>query len=367
VSEKAGAIAVAERHAVLIVDESRTNLAAYRAILEPLGRDIVTATSGPEAVDLLARQQFALLLIDVRFPEIDGFATVELLRRQLHRLTPVVFVTGGGDDETMRRAYDFGAVDYLVKPVQSDVLRGKARNLLAMYEMGMELRRHDTNIGVVAHDLRNPLSAIRTCVTLLRSVPDATDMVASVADMIDRSVQRMTTMIEDVFDFARGRVSGGISLTRGLMDMGSVSHSIAQEISAAHAVARIEVKTAGRLTGEWDQARIERAMSNLFANAVEHGGGAVTVTAVGERDHVVVTVWNDGEPIPAERLPLLFEPFQKGDRSPGGLGLGLFIVREIVRAHDGTVAVSSSATAGTMFTVRLPRGTRPVARVSLRR
>ena len=235
-----------------------------------------------------------------------------------------------------------------------------------LLEAKAALRNQDTNIGIVAHDLRDPLNAILSCVGVLRNCPGGE--VRSVVDIIDRSAQRMATMIGDILDFARGRVSGGISLTRGLVDMGSVAHSIAQEISAAHPVARIDVKTAGRLTGQWDQARIERAMSNLFANAVQHGGGAVTVTAVGdERDHVVVTVRNDGDPIPADRLPLLFEPFQKGDRSPGGLGLGLFIVREIVTAHDGTIAVSSSATAGTVFTVRLPRGTRSVARVSLGR
>jgi len=355
VLEKAAAIAVAERHPVLIVDDSRTNLAAYQAILEPLGRDIVTAASSPEAVDLLARQHFALLLIDVRTPEVDWFATVELIHKKLHRLTPVLFVTGTADDETMRRAYELAAVEYLVKPVQSYVLRGKVRNLLALYELGMESRSQDTKMGVVAHDLRNPLNAILTCVTLLRSVPDARRMVGLVADMIDRSGQRMATMIGDLLDVARGRIAAGMSLSRRRMDMGSVSHSIAQEIMAAHPVARIEVKTTGRLTGDWDQARIEQAMSNLLANAVQHGRGAVIVAASGEdQDNVVVTVRNDGEPIPAELLPLLFEPFQKGDRSPGGLGLGLFIVREIVKAHDGTVAVSSSI-AGTIFTVRLPR------------
>jgi signal transduction histidine kinase len=163
-------------------------------------------------------------------------------------------------------------------------------------------------------------------------------------------------MIRDILDFARGRIGDGIPLSRGPMDIGSVSQSIVEEMRAAHPLARIGVKTAGRLTGAWDQARIEQAISNLVANAVQHGGGAITVTASGdERDHVVVTVRNEGKPIPADRIPLLFEPFQKADKSPGGLGLGLFIVREIVRAHDGTVAVSSSI-AGTMFTVRLPQG-----------
>ena len=168
---------------LLLVDDSPNNLIAYRAVLEPLGHEIVEALSGAEAVRLLAGRQFALLLIDVRMPGIDGFETVELLRRELKRTTPVVFVTGAPDDHAMRRAYEFGAVDFLVKPVDPDIVRGKVRNLLALSEQAIELerraallmhqqqqlaeanavaRRQDTNMGVLAHDLRNPLNAIIT-------------------------------------------------------------------------------------------------------------------------------------------------------------------------------------------------------------
>src|SRR5207237_3949814 len=108
---------------LLLVDDSPPNLLAYRAVLEPLRYEIVTATSGSEAVRLLGGRQFALLLIDVRMPDIDGFETVELLRARLRRETPVIFVTCAADQAAMHRAYDFGAVDYLVKPVDPVVLR----------------------------------------------------------------------------------------------------------------------------------------------------------------------------------------------------------------------------------------------------
>src|SRR5262245_39340154 len=126
-------------HAILIVDDAPTNLVAYRAALESLDRDIVTATSGSEAMQLIEREQSSLLLIDVRMPGMDGFATVERLRRQLDMLTPVIFITGEGDPETMRRAYEFGAVDYLVKPVPPEILLGKVRNLVVLYDQGVEL------------------------------------------------------------------------------------------------------------------------------------------------------------------------------------------------------------------------------------
>jgi signal transduction histidine kinase len=362
--------------ALLLVDDVPANLIAYRAVLEPLGHELVEATSGVEAVRLLAGRQFALLLIDVRMPGVDGFETVELLRRELRRATPVIFVTGAGDDWTMRRAYEFGAVDYLVKPVDPDILRGKVRNLLALYEQGIELerraallmqqqqqlaeanavaRRQDTNMGVLAHDLRNPLNAIVTGTNLLRRVPALPDQAQRIADRIDRSAQRMGLMIRDILDFARGRLGGGIPLNRQAVDLAALCREIIDEVQTAYPAARIEVRVDGDLRGSWDRARIEQALSNLVINAIQHGVGDVVLTlSARAQDHVVVSVRNDGRAIPAEQLPNLFDAFHRGDRSPAGLGLGLFIVREIVRAHAGTIDVASSPE-GTTFTMWLPR------------
>jgi signal transduction histidine kinase len=362
--------------ALLLVDDVPANLIAYRAVLEPLGHELVEATSGVEAVRLLAGRQFALLLIDVRMPGVDGFETVELLRRELRRATPVIFVTGAGDDWTMRRAYEFGAVDYLVKPVDPDILRGKVRNLLALSEQGIELerraallmqqqqqlaeanavaRRQDTNMGVLAHDLRNPLNAIVTGTNLLRRVPALPDQAQRIADRIDRSAQRMGLMIRDILDFARGRLGGGIPLNRQAVDLAALCREIIDEVQTAYPAARIEVRVDGDLRGSWDRARIEQALSNLVINAIQHGVGDVVLTlSARAQDHVVVSVRNDGRAIPAEQLPNLFDAFHRGDRSPAGLGLGLFIVREIVRAHAGTIDVASSPE-GTTFTMRLPR------------
>ena len=362
---------------LLLVDDSPANLIAYRAVLEPLGHELVEAISGADAVGLLAGRQFALLLIDVRMPGIDGFETVDLLRRQLKRTTPVVFVTGAPDDHAMRRAYDFGAVDFLVKPVDPDVLRGKVRNLLALSEQAIELerraalllrqqqqlahanavaRRQDTNMGVLAHDLRNPLNAIVTGTNLLRRVPALPEQAQRIAGRIDRSAQRMALMIRDILDFARGRLGGGIPLNRQAVDLATLCREIIDEVEAVYPAARIEVRMEGELRGSWDRARIEQALSNLVVNAIQHGVGDVVLTLSARAgDHVVVTVRNDGPAIPAEQLPNLFDAFQRGDRSPAGLGLGLFIVREIVSAHEGTIDVASSPE-GTTFTLRLPRG-----------
>ncbi len=361
---------------LLLVDDSPANLVAYRAVLEPLGHELVETTSGMDAVRHLAGRQFALLLIDVRMPDVDGFETVELLRRQLRRATPVVFVTGAGDDRAMRRAYEFGAVDYLVKPVDPDILRGKVRNLLALYEQGIELerraalllqqqqqlaeanavtRRQDTNMGVLAHDLRNPLNAIIIGTNLLRRIPALPEEAQRIADRIDRSAQRMGLMIRDILDFTRGRQGGGIPLNRQEVDLATLCREIIDELQAAYPAARIAVRMDGELHGSWDRARIEQALSNLVVNAIQHGVGGVSLVLSGRAStHVEVAVRNGGPAIPAEQLPNLFDAFHRGDKSPAGLGLGLFIVREIVCAHQGTIDVASSSD-GTSFTMRLPR------------
>jgi signal transduction histidine kinase len=306
----------------------------------------------------------------------DGFATVELLRRQLRKFTPVIFITGDSDPATMLRAYEFGAVDYLVKPVPPAILRGKVRNLVVLYDQGIELERRaallieqhqriveadallqrkDTNIGILAHDLRNPLAAITTGAQLLGRLPETSAHAQRVTERINRSARRMSTMIRDILDYTRGCLGGGVPLKRQPTDLAALSLAAVDEIRAGHPSARIEVETAGRLTGDWDPARIEQALSNLLANAVQHGGSNVKLIVSGEDgDDVVVTVFNSGDPIPPEHLPGVFDAFKKGDKNPGGLGLGLFIVREIAEAHRGSVGVTSDAS-GTVFTLRLPR------------
>ena len=235
-------------------------------------------------------------------PGMDGFATVAHLRDQLHALTPVIFITGVGDDATMRRAYEFGAVDYLVKPVPAEILRGKVRNLLALYDQGIELERRaallteqhrriveadallqrkDTNIGILAHDLRNPLAAIVTGAHMLARLPEAPEKTRRIAERINQSARRMTVMIRDILDYTRGQLGGGIPLKRQPTDLAALSQSVIEEIRAGYPAARIEVEMAGKLIGDWDPARIEQALSNLIANAVQHGGPDVRLSRRG--------------------------------------------------------------------------------------
>jgi signal transduction histidine kinase len=210
-------------------------------------------------------------------------------------------------------------------------------------------------IGILGHDLRNPLGAIMTSAELLAEA-GLRGMFARAVDRIERSTRRMSAMIDDVLDFARGRLGGGIPIERESCDLARIAGDEVDEMRLAFPGRAILCEATGDLKGEWDADRIEQLLSNLIGNAIQHGVDPTTVLVRDAGDDVVVSIHNGGPPIPPATLPRLFEPFQHGaPDASDGLGLGLYICSEIVRAHRGTIDVSSSEDAGTTVTVVLPR------------
>ena len=346
---------------ILAIDDLQANLLAVSAVLEPLGHRIVEATSGAAALEAAARDEFAVILLDIMMPEMDGFETLVRLRTvPLARHTPVIFLTAYDLDPRMvERAYALGAVDYVPKPITPLVLRGKVSALVSLYRRGKEIRNRgaalaakDRHIAMLAHDLRNPLASILTLAKLLeRNAAD--DKTRHRADRIGRAAERMDHMVQDLLDYARARADA-IPITPAEMDLGELCRELAEELELADPDREIEIETAGDLTGVWDRPRLYQAISNLAGNAIRYGGGRAAIRARRVEDHVEVSVHNDGPAIEPELLPVIFEPFERGDREGRGLGLGLYIVREIIQAHGGRVSVDSSDRSGTIFVLTLP-------------
>lgn len=210
-------------------------------------------------------------------------------------------------------------------------------------------------IGILGHDLRNPLSAIATGAELLAHA-DLPPSAARCVQRIGRSAGRMEAMIRDLLDFARGRLGGGIPITRQSCDLRQIAAEEADEVRQAFPGRAIQCETTGDLTGEWDANRVEQLLSNLIGNAVQHGADPISIAMRDAGDIVILTIHNQGRPIPGELMPSLFEPFhQSGPDRSDGLGLGLYVASEIVRAHGGTIQARSSEEQGTTFTVELPR------------
>jgi PAS domain S-box-containing protein len=213
-------------------------------------------------------------------------------------------------------------------------------------------------LAILGHDLTQPLASIELAVELLRMRSTEPAFVRDV-DRIRASVLRMSRMIEQILDFTRSRLGGGLGLVFAPMDLREALTPIVDEVRTAHPSATIELQSP-ELRGVWDRDRLQEVFSNLIVNALAHGDPAkpVTVTAGAEALRVWVEVHNEGPPIPQELQSVLFHPFRRGARetpSPAGLGLGLYISNEVVLAHGGQIEVRSNAAEGTTFRVVLPR------------
>jgi PAS domain S-box-containing protein len=232
----------------------------------------------------------------------------------------------------------------------------------AVERMQQEAQFRERFIGMLGHDLRNPLNAILLSAQTLAQGDALPAPLRKTTARIDASARRMQRMISDLLDLTRARLAGGIPLELSTTRMPAVCRQVVEELSVAHP-GRILLEVEGACEGVWDAERLAQVLSNLVANALEHGaaGSPVRVRCHAPGDRQVLEVSNPGPPIPPDKLETLFDPFRQAGpdtRKRSGLGLGLFIVREIIQAHGGTVAVRSTQEEGTTFTVTLPRESR---------
>lgn len=217
----------------------------------------------------------------------------------------------------------------------------------------------DQVLGIVGHDLRNPLGAIVMSASLLQSRGGLAGWQLKTVGRIRSSAARMERIITDLLSYTRTRLGNGIPIDKRPAHLGELARKVVDEIVAYHPGSSIDVEAEGNLEGEWDPTRIEQAISNLVANAVDHGepDGPVHVALRGEGDAVRVEVANRGE-IPPHVVEHAFQPFSRAPDSSGrkstGLGLGLFIAREIVRGHGGDIALRSGG-GETAIAFELPR------------
>jgi signal transduction histidine kinase len=221
-----------------------------------------------------------------------------------------------------------------------------------------ELAFRERMMGIIGHDLRSPLHTVVMVADLLLRTPTMTAAGREHLLRLRRASGRMQEMIDTLLDFTRARFMGNVPIARVPSELGEIARVLIDELRIVWPDHAIGLDVQGDTRGEWDPARMTQTISNLVTNAISFGdsGGTVQISVTADGDAVTMKVHNHGPPIAPELLPVLFEPFRRGapDRSPRGLGLGLYIVQQIVHGHDGTIDVESSAD-GTTFTLSLPR------------
>lgn len=352
---------------VLIVDDVPQNLVAMEALLRRDGLRILCASSGNEALELLLEHDVALALLDVQMPEMDGFALAELMRgSQRSRHVPIIFLTASPQDPVRSfKGYETGAVDFLHKPIEPQVILGKLGVFIELHQQKQLLKArnealeraltlNETMMAVLTHDLRTPLAAILLCADKLALDVPADSGAQQTLRHLETSTLRMGRMVEQLLDFSRIR-SGGLRLERGPCNVATVVDAVVQEVEQGHAGAVIEVRTLGDARLQGDPDRLAQVASNLIGNALLHGGESAVHVQVdgGDPAQVVLCVRNRGQ-IDDSLLPRLFEPFKASFHASKGLGLGLYIADQFVHAHGGELKARNDG-GDVVFEARLPR------------
>jgi len=356
---------------ILVVDDIEKNLVATEALLTRPGLQVLRASSGVQALELLLVHDVALALIDVNMPHMDGFELAGLMRGNSRTSSiPLIFITAAMQEKSRAfRGYRAGAVDFLNKPVDPEILRSKVEVFVELYVQRKQAERQAAALkkalelnemynAVLGHDLRTPLQAVLNGAELVVHRAQQPEMVA-VGRLIRSSTLRMTNMVNQLLEFARMR-SGQTRLNLSESNYTEVCEQIVREHAPDGNGQAVRLSVNGDPSGIFDYDHVSRILSNLIGNALQHRTADTTVEVAidGSRtEHVTIRVRNEGC-IPEEEIEHIFEPYHSGCRNrPGShnLGLGLYIVQQLVAAHAGEVTVRSSPEEGTVFDIRMPR------------
>jgi signal transduction histidine kinase len=396
---------------ILVVNDDAGSLLALTSLLDQWADEshyeVLAARSGQEALRQVLLHDFAVILLDVNMPGMDGFETAEAIHQRARSADiPIIFVTAFLADEIDRlKAYQRGAADFLFTPVIPQILHAKVSVFVALAMKNEELKRQtqalsqrtteltatnqrltlemeerreaerkshakDEFLAMLGHELRNPLSAISSAASLIGLPGAGSDSIGRAKQIIQRQSQHLSRIVDDLLDLSRA-MSGKILLARQPLDVAAL---VGACLDTFRATGRTSQYTVGvHMAPGWvdgDPTRLEQIATNLIDNALKYTqpGGSIDIH-VGADDasgQIVLRVADSGVGIGAELLPHVFDVFVQGsitlDRAQGGLGIGLALVRRLVELHGGSVtATSDGASRGSVFEIRLPKGEPVVA------
>ena len=384
---------------LLIVDDLPENLLALEALIKREDRTIYKALSADEALSLLLQHEFAMAILDVQMPGMNGFELAELMRgTEKTKSIPIVFVSAAGREMNYAfKGYESGAVDFLHKPLDIHAVKSKVNVFVDLYRQRKEVRQQvealehsrreqevllaqlqvtqvelehavrmrDDFMSIVSHEVRTPLNGL-ILETQLRKMHLARDNAAAftldkmkaMVERDERQIQSLIRLIEDMLDVSRIR-TGKLSIRPSRFDLsvavGNLLESFAAQVSAAQS--SVNYRAGQPVIGQWDEFRIEQVVSNLLTNALRYGAKKPSdVSVYMQGDQAVIEVTDQGIGISEENQQRIFHQFERiaGSHVVTGLGLGLFISEQIVAAHNGQITVHSALGEGAMFRVCLP-------------
>jgi signal transduction histidine kinase len=360
---------VGTRPRVLIVDDLPQNLLAFEAVIESLDVEIVKVASGEAALLQVLKGDFAVILLDVQMPGLSGLETAELIKqRENSRHIPIILVTAISRELAyIFKGYESGVVDYLLKPIDGNILRSKVSVFVELWRRGEALRQQAILVGevkakeaflnVVAHELRTPLTTAKAQTQLvLRRLGDTDPATVQALSMVTRQVDRLVRLVDDLID-ADVVAEGRMSLEPMEFDLCALLQEQRQSMEVLSGGAhqfRITAPTSLPIVA--DRSRLEQVLTNLLSNSIRYSpkGGFIDVVAEADGGLLHLSVRDHGVGIPPDKQSLLFKRFGRAHgASFGGIGLGLAISRGIVEQHGGKIWVESTGVDGDGCTFRV--------------
>jgi two-component system, sensor histidine kinase and response regulator len=359
---------------ILVVDDQNENLFAMEIILKALQCEIFKAHSGNEALSLTLRHDFALILLDVNMPEMDGFELAELLRgNEETDKIPIIFVTASNkEDKSVFKGYESGAVDYLFKPVDTDILLSKVKVFLELNlkkkeleAFQVKLERSNENLNefaqVVSHDLKNPLNVIMGLseMVLNKHGDGLSEKGKECMHHISKAADRMSRLVTDLLVYAQVDAQPA---QYSLVDLNSIVEEVINDLSNKIERTGAHVELVGRLAKiEADQTQMYQLFLNLIGNGIKYQDKGrtpyvkITMNSAIVEEMCQIVIEDHGIGMRTADIEHIFEPFKRLDSAKGfeGTGLGLATVKKIIDQHQGTIKVDSVLGEGSTFQIQL--------------
>jgi signal transduction histidine kinase len=362
-------------HRVWIVEDSPLEAKLAAGVLAPEFQ-IAVFPDGASVIEELSttRELPDVILADWVLPGIDGLELCRVVRQSFDEIAlPVIIVTAREGRDVRLQALDARVNDVVMKPFDPQELRARVRvhaRVRRLHHPARELEGAlEMFVGTVSHDLRTPLHAISGYAQLMASRDDLPEKHRHWAERITAVGGRMARMLDELVEITQLRGGNGITLERRVTQLNDVVAMVVEEVQLAHPGVVIAATYDGENAGLWDADRLARVVQNLLTNAIVHGSTdtpARVQVREGDDDTTTIVVRNGGKPVPENLRASLFDPFRRARKSGTGMGLGLYITRQLVKAHGGEVTFTSSVEDGTTFTVSLPRSVAPAPRSDAR-
>ncbi|WP_028296393.1 hybrid sensor histidine kinase/response regulator [Olivibacter sitiensis] len=371
---------------ILIVDDKKENLYSLQKFLEMNNFKVDTASSGEEALKKVLKQSYALIILDVQMPGMDGFEVAQLMSGYSKAVdTPLIFLSAVNiSKEFIAKGYLNGGFDYITKPFDPDILLLKIKTLYrlskqtkAMHDMQEELKKEiiyrkeleskkDEFISIASHELKTPLTSVKGYIQLLERLPDVkgNERMKNFIAKANHQIAKLGDLINDLLDVSNIE-SGKMKFNFKQFDIGAMVNNTIENIGQIYPDYTI-IKRGDIHEHIWgDEMRLEQVLINYLTNAVKYSPNKkeIEVEIKATEDVMVeISVRDFGIGIPANKIPMLFEKFYRVEQegySFQGIGMGLYICAQIVKRHDGEFGVDSTLDEGSTFYFRIPMIDKP--------